>query len=91
MIFTKNMYIVVLCVTYVVLVCLQCSVQCDRKLLIDLMDCCLDFHLEAPLSCFYTILKKQYAFFQDGIRNRNPIKHQTSSGFLKLRKQSENV
>lgn len=42
---------------------LQCSVQCDRQLLIDLMDCRLDFHLEAPLSSFDTILKNRTHFF----------------------------
>lgn len=42
--------------TYVVLVGLQGSLQCDRQLLIDLVNSCLDFHLDAPLCCFDTIL-----------------------------------
>lgn len=42
--------------TYVVLVGLQGPLQCDRQLLVDLVNSCLDFHLDAPLSCFDTIL-----------------------------------
>lgn len=42
--------------TYVVLVGLQGPLQCDRQLLVDLVNSCLDFRLDAPLSCFDTIL-----------------------------------
>lgn len=44
-------------ITNVVLVGLQSSLQCHRQLLVDLMNSCLDFHLQAPLRCLYTILQ----------------------------------
>lgn len=42
--------------TYVVLVGLQGPLQCDGQLLVDLVNSCLDFHLDAPLRCFDAIL-----------------------------------
>lgn len=57
-----------------VLVCLKCSFQCDRQLLVNLMDSCLDFHLEAPLCCFYTILSKTNAQpHKDRVQNNKSV------------------
>lgn len=62
--FSSTLYKGVICVTYVVFVGLQRPLQRDGQLLVDLMNCCLDFHLDAPLSCFYTILLKKNTYPQ---------------------------
>lgn len=56
------------------LVCLQCPLQCDRQLLVDLMNSCLDFHLDASLSCFDTILPIRCTF----MLKRGWLKHSLS-------------
>lgn len=48
--------IIILSITYVVLVCLQRPLQSDRELLVDLMNGRLNFHLDASLSSFDSIL-----------------------------------
>lgn len=40
-----------------VLVGLQCPLQGDRQLLVDLVYSSLDVHLKAPLRCFHTVLQ----------------------------------
>lgn len=42
-----------------VLVCLQRPLKCDRQLLVDLMNGCLNFNLDAPLGSFDTILEQR--------------------------------
>lgn len=71
---TPQFYTAALWITYVVLVCLKCSFQCDRQLLVNLMDSRLDFHLEAPLCCFYTILSKTNAQpHKDRVQNNKSV------------------
>lgn len=48
-------------VTNVVLVCLQRPLKCHRQLLVDLMNGCLNFNLDAPLGSFDAILKQSRA------------------------------
>lgn len=46
-------------ITNVVLICLQRPLKCDRQLLVDLMNGCLNFNLDAPLGGFDTILEQR--------------------------------
>lgn len=61
-------------ITDVVLVRLQRPLQCDRQLLVDLMNSRLNFHLDAPLSCFYTILPTEGAQFKKTTTNKLNLK-----------------